>query len=221
VRGVILVSQIYMGHRALIAYERPDSLYNIHYTHWGGLHLRLKGQITRKTPFGSEKPDENSQRLFEALIEAYDDETVSQLVGEAGVVPTQIDHDPLALAISLESVLTEYLDYLHHEAIYVVERDFEVMAYRTHWFGLQYDSQRISGDPTIGNGALRTVRWYNGEPVGDGYAQGEFRALKQVVGDLCDREVFTPGEAREYLATMLSRWADDRSELIIKTPEGE
>jgi hypothetical protein len=210
-----------MGHRALIAYERPDSLYNIHYTHWGGLHLRLKHEITQETPFGGEQSDENSQRLFGALIEAYDDETVSRVVGEAGVTPTQIDHDPLALAISLESVLTEYLDYLHHEALYVVERDFEVTAYRTHWFGLQYDCQRISGEPTVGNGALRTVRWYNGEPVGDGYVQGEFRALKRVAGDLCDRELFSPEDAREYLASMLSRWADDRSELIIKTPESE
>ena len=58
-------------------------------------------------------------------------------------------------------------------------------------------------------------------PVGDGYAQGEFRALKRVAGDLCDREVFSPAEAKEYLAAMLSQWADDRSELIIKTPEGE
>jgi len=210
-----------MGHRALIAYERPDSLYNIHYTHWGGLHLRLKRQITRQTPFGGEGASEDSERLFETLIEAYDDETVSQVVGESGVEPTQIDHEPLALAISLESVLTEYLDYLHHEALYVVDCDFEVTAYRTHWFGLQYDSQRISGEPTIGNGALRTVRWYDDEPVGDGYVQGEFRALKRVVGNLCDREVFSPGEAREYLSEMLSRWADDRSELIIKTPEDE
>ncbi|MFC6974499.1 DUF6735 family protein [Halomicroarcula sp. GCM10025709] len=182
-----------MGHRALIAYERPDSLYNIHYTHWGGLHLRVKVQITKETPFGGEEASKNAQRLFAALIESYDDETVSRLVENSGVAPTDIDHDPLTLAISLEAVLTEYLDYLHHEAFYIVDSDFEVTAYRTHWFWLQYDCQRISGEPTVGNGALRTVRWYNGEPVGDGYAQGEFRALKRVAGDLCDRELFSPG----------------------------
>ena len=84
-----------------------------------------------------------------------------------------------------------------------------------------HHERRLSGEPTVGNGALRTVRWHNGEPVDDGYVPGEFRALKRVVVDLCDRELFSPAEAREYLAAMLFRWADDWSELIIKTPEGE
>jgi hypothetical protein len=29
---------------------------------------------------------------------------------------------------------------------------------------------------------LLTVRWYDSEPVGDGYVQGEFRELERVVG---------------------------------------
>lgn len=47
-----------MGHRALIAYERPDSTYNVHYSHWGAIHLRLKRAITEETPFGGDKPDQ-------------------------------------------------------------------------------------------------------------------------------------------------------------------
>ena len=218
-RGVIHVSQIDMGHRALIAYERPDSLYNIHYTHWGGLHLRLKHEITQETPFGGEQSDENSQRLFATLIEAYDDETVSRVVGDATVSHTQIDPDPLVLAVTLSAVLEDYLDYLHHEALYVVNSEFEVTAYRTHWFGLQYDTERITEGATIGNGAIRTVRWYNGEPVGDGYAQGEFRALKRVVGDLCDRGMFSSEEAREYLIERLDAWVGDEVELIVTALE--
>lgn len=45
-----------MGHRALVAYERTDSTYNLHYTHWGGSNLRLKHTITDATPFGGEAP---------------------------------------------------------------------------------------------------------------------------------------------------------------------
>jgi len=45
---------------------------------------------------------------------------------------------------------------------------------------------------TSGNGALATVRWYDGEPVGDGHLQGQFAAFKDVVGDMLDKGVFTP-----------------------------
>jgi len=31
------------------------------------------------------------------------------------------------------------------------------------------------------------VRWYDGEPVGDGHLQGQFAALKDVVGDMLDK----------------------------------
>jgi hypothetical protein len=36
-----------MGHRALVAYERTDGTYNLHYSHWGGCDLRLKHTITQ------------------------------------------------------------------------------------------------------------------------------------------------------------------------------
>jgi len=51
----------------------------------------------------------------------------------------------------------------------MVSATFEVTAYRTLWFGLQYDSGTIEQDGTVGNGALATVRWYDGKPVGDGH----------------------------------------------------
>jgi DNA-binding transcriptional LysR family regulator len=33
------------------------------------------------------------------------------------------------------------------------------------------------------------VRWHDGEPVGDGFAKGQFDSLKDVVGDMLDRGV--------------------------------
>ncbi|WP_265108002.1 DUF6735 family protein [Halosolutus halophilus] len=39
-----------MGHRALVAYRRPDHLYDLRYSHWGGEDLSLAGAITEETP---------------------------------------------------------------------------------------------------------------------------------------------------------------------------
>ncbi len=39
-----------MGLRALVAYGRPDRLYDLRYSHWGGEDLALASRITRETP---------------------------------------------------------------------------------------------------------------------------------------------------------------------------
>jgi hypothetical protein len=39
-----------MGHRALVAYGRPDRLYDLRYSHWGGDGLSLVSRITDETP---------------------------------------------------------------------------------------------------------------------------------------------------------------------------
>ena len=105
------------------------------------------------------------------------------------------------------------------EAFFVVSPTFEVTAYRTLWFGLQYDSETVEQGETVGNGALATVRWYDGEPVGDGHLQGQFAALKDVVGDMLDKGVFTPSTARQYLKRKLAERVGDRQELLIPTEE--
>ena len=90
---------------------------------------------------------------------------------------------------------------------------------RTLWFGLQYDSESVDQGETVGNGALATVRWYDGEPVGDGHLQGQFQALKDVAGDMLDKGVFTQSTARQYLKQKLGEWVGERQELRI--PGGE
>jgi len=101
----------------------------------------------------------------------------------------------------------------------VVSPTFEVTAYRTLWFGLQYDSETVEQGETVGNGALATVRWYDGKPVGDGHLQGQFAALKDVVGDMLDKGVFTPSTAIQYLKRKLAERVGDRQELLIPTGE--
>ncbi|ELY53137.1 hypothetical protein C491_21980 [Natronococcus amylolyticus DSM 10524] len=39
-----------MGHRALVAYERPDRLYDLRYSHWGGTRLDLVDRIEDERP---------------------------------------------------------------------------------------------------------------------------------------------------------------------------
>lgn len=59
-----------MGHRALVAYERPDELYNFHYSHWGGLNLQLNYDVTHETPFGGDEAHtEWAAEIFEQSCE--------------------------------------------------------------------------------------------------------------------------------------------------------
>ena len=46
-----------MGHRALVAYERTDGQYTLHYSHWGASNLKLKHLISAETPFGGDDTD--------------------------------------------------------------------------------------------------------------------------------------------------------------------
>ncbi|ELZ20850.1 hypothetical protein C475_19663 [Halosimplex carlsbadense 2-9-1] len=208
-----------MGHRALIAYERPDSTYNCHYSHWGAQNLRLKPTITNETPFAGDEPNEVLRTVHRQLRQATTDRGVARVLDAHDLPTRQVDIEPWTIRLTVDEIIDEHLDFLHYEAFYVVDSDCRVTAYRTHWFGLQYDCEVIDEAPTVGNGALRTVRWYEGEPVGDGFAQGEFRGLKATVGDMLDRGAFTWAEAIEYMAQQLDAWVDDTEELIVRKPQ--
>jgi len=203
-----------MGQRALVAYERPDGQYNLHYSHWGGSNLRLKHAITPDTPFGGDAgsgPDTRS--FFETLIAGnYDDTAALTVPTEPS---TDVRLDPWTTAVSRETALTDHLDYLHHEAFYLVDQSFDVTAFRTFWFGLQFDCRADHIDhPTVGFGALKRIHWHDGGPIGDRYDRGRWRALKAVVGDLIDQGVFTEQEAVSYLKSKLVSWTRDDETLL-------
>ena len=46
-----------MGHRALVAYERTDGQYTLHYSHWGAANLKLNHRISAESPFGGDNTD--------------------------------------------------------------------------------------------------------------------------------------------------------------------
>ncbi|WP_368407959.1 DUF6735 family protein [Halorussus salinus] len=56
-----------MGYRALIAYERPDASYTLHYSHNGALNYQLNHQLTPEPPFGGDHPTQWAHDQFEAL----------------------------------------------------------------------------------------------------------------------------------------------------------
>jgi hypothetical protein len=202
-----------MGHRALIAYERTDGDYNLHYSHWGACNLRLKHTLTEATPFGGECPTAEAHQAYDALVAGEDVHTVLNEYGRLG--SADVDLEPRAVGITLDDAIGEWLDFLQHEAFFVVDPDFDVTAYRTLWFGLCYASEVVEESAFVGNGALRTVRWYQGEPVGDGYTRGEFAGLKHVVAEMVDRGVFTPDGALDYLEELVRGESCPHEELRI------
>nr|WP_276302755.1 DUF6735 family protein [Halorussus sp. DT80] len=114
----------------------------------------------------------------------------------------------------MDEVHSEYLDYLHHEAFYVVSQDFEVTAYRTWWLGLEYDAETVESSETTGNGVLQSVSWRDSESLHEEYSHGQFHALKVIVGDRVDDGEFTLGEARAYIVEKLRAWSRDETAVI-------
>jgi hypothetical protein len=204
-----------MGHRALVAYERTDGTYNLHYSHWGASGLRLKHAITEATPYGGDIPAQWARGTHEALTAGEDIKQVKQRLDIDGNCPTDVEPLPQATDLTLEEAITNHLDFLTHEAFYVVDREFEVTAYRTLWLGLQYESRVIDQSPTVGHGIIQTVRWYRGEPVGDGYTQGQFEGMKRIVGKMIDRGVFDRTEALRFLEQQVLALAGDGTDVRV------
>lgn len=155
-----------MGHRALVAYEREDGLFNVHYTHWGAIDLRLRDRITPEDPYADGEVEEEPLDEFEQ-------------------------------GMTLKEIAEDSLNYLFHEAFYVVDTDYNVEAYHTLNFNLHHDSDILERENALDTGALIQPRFYNGEPVSG--IPSWFRGVRSTVADMVDRGVFTREEAAEYL----------------------
>jgi hypothetical protein len=208
-----------MAHPALVAYERLDGRYNCHYAHWGALDLRLIDELTPETPFGGYVDSQWARDLFDDLLADVPDPDLEGHLSEPEPPNTTVDPVPRARELTVEAIVTEQLDFLHHEALYVVDTDFELTTYLALWFGLTYHAESVGESPTKCNGALRTVRTEDGTPDRAAYVQREFAGLKLVVGDLIDRDVFTHEEGLEYLIDRVQAWTGEDEELRIYRPE--
>jgi hypothetical protein len=127
-----------VGHRALVAYERPDGRYDRHYAHWGATDLTLRHGITAGTPFAAKREARNPDRWT-----------------------PKIDPTPRERALSFEDAAT--FDYRTYEAFYVVSLAWVVTPFLSLWFGISTDD-----DPHVGvlvavdseRDAERARRWF-------------------------------------------------------------
>ena len=73
-----------MGHRAVVAYERTDGQYTLHYSHWGAANLKLKHQISAESPFGGDDTDSKwAKQLLAELADGLEADSVDgYLAGE-------------------------------------------------------------------------------------------------------------------------------------------
>jgi len=66
-----------MGHRALVAYERTDGQYTLHYSQWGAANLKLKHRISAESPFGGDDTDSKwAKQLLAELADGLEADAV-------------------------------------------------------------------------------------------------------------------------------------------------
>jgi len=101
----------------------------------------------------------------------------------------------------------------------VVSTTFEVTAYRTLWFGLQYDSETVEQGRRSGTARSRRCAGTTASRSATATCRDSSRPSKDVVGDMLDKGVFTPSTARQYLKQKLAKRVGDQQELRIPTGE--
>lgn len=57
------------------------------------------------------------------------------------------------------------------------------------------------------------MRWFEREPVNEGYTTGRFEGMKQIIGQMVDRGVFTEQQAEAFLKARLATVTDSGYEL--------
>lgn len=200
-----------MGHRALIAYERDDGQYNVHYSHWGGdSRLRLREKITEATPFGG---DEEEPAFVNAMMAALSEDFGGEISGRlAEASPdTAVDPEPTDVGVGIEEIVNEILDFLHHEAFYVVDRDFDVRAFRTWRLHPPEDGEPFEKD--VGNGVL--VEWADfdedGEPRHIGGAEGRHRGARDAAQAMYESGNLSRSDANDWLVRYIQTVVDERN----------
>jgi len=92
-----------VGHRALVAYERPTGGYTVRYSQWGAHGYRLLDAITASTPLGGGRGDDDASPC--------------------------VRPEPVGIVADLAEFAADSIDPLAHEAAYVVDDGFAVRAF--------------------------------------------------------------------------------------------
>lgn len=161
-----------MGHRALVAYQQDGDSYDVYYSHWGAMKLCLRFPLAEG-------------------MEPGDTTAIDQRLPTDGSRQVGIDPEAQAEGVPIEAIVEDVLDYMSHEALYVVPQIGEVEAFLTLDF-------RFHADEPNG-GALVSPRWYQGEPLGR-HVTPRFRGWKDVYEELIDEDILTVEDAKERLS---------------------
>lgn len=197
-----------MGQRALVAYERNDGGYDLHYSHWGAERFALVWSITPRTPFGGDGNTERNRGLHDRLAADCDVEASGGYLADAP--DTAVDPHPVATGLGFDAILAEYLDFEGYEAFYVVTAGYEVRAYLPVSFGRTKAGDAADARP---RGALLGVR----DATDATYLRGWFRGTEEVLGELVDRGVLSEREALERLVRAVVERAGGEREVMLST----
>jgi hypothetical protein len=202
-----------MGHRALLAYRRDDTDdERDHSTATSVEETAASGTPSEATASNEATSDEATYDLHRSHWGGADFALLGLLSADdpfAGETAFAVDSEPIVTDCSLAEIVGNYLDFLHHEAFYRVESDFETTAFHVCWFGLEADTEVVERSETVGHGALVEACHENAD-----YLRGWFRGTKTVVGDMVERGCLLPDEATDYLAERTTSWDDGREVML-------
>lgn len=203
-----------MGHRALVAYERDNGKYNVHYTHWGAHDLELQLRISETTPFGGD--NDMAPPFLGKLLTAIDEGTADEVSvgGKVAEAPedTPVEREPEATNVELSHVTNEMLDFLHHEAFYVVDTDFDCVGYQTWRLIAPEDGEPFEKD--VGNGVLYRPSWYpkpderpdDAKPRRN--RQHKFRGMREAAESMIEADVLDHEAANDWLVRQAATLAE-------------
>lgn len=201
-----------MAHRALVAYERSDGRYALHYAHWGATDFGLVDAITAETPFGGGTT--RSGTLLDRLRAALGIEECGGYLAKTDRSDTVVEPEPIATGCTFEEIIEDHIDFQLYEAVYIVTATYRVTPYLPLWFGLADVSEVVERSPHVGNGAL--VALHRDDTVADADTTRRwFRGAKAVVGRLVDEGTISEANAVDRLIEAVTRRVDDEREVVI------
>lgn len=192
---------IRVGHRAIVAYERDDGAFDLHYSHWGALD---GPSVAADRPGRNDGhvPERCARHLFDRLGVAADD--FQGRLGRSN--RSAVDPEPLAAGVDFETVIDEHLDVSLHEALFVVSRSETVRPFLVLSLDVEPVSRGEQGvlvelDPEAYAAEVERFRgWIDGS--------------RAVLAAAVDRGLVDEPAARSLLADQLFGYVEDERAVV-------
>ncbi|MEF8757198.1 MAG: DUF6735 family protein [Halobacteriales archaeon] len=189
-----------MGHRAIVAYERDDGAFDLHYSHWGALDGPAAADRSGRND--GRDPDRWARHVFDRLGVTADDFGGRLRRSNRSAV----DPDPIAAGVDFATAVDEYLDVGVHEALFVVPRSgtvrpFLVLALDVEPVPRGEHGVLVELDPEAYAAEVERFRgWLDGS--------------RAVLAAAVDRGLVDDPAARSLLADQLFGYVDDERAVV-------